>query len=594
MLRLNVITCFPVEYRWEFEPIDADVTANLQKELGIHPILCTLLVQRGITNYEQAKQFFRPELEHLHDPLLLKGMRLALDRIDRAISQKETVVIYGDYDVDGTTAVSLVFDFFRPFFDRDPEQLQYYIPDRNKEGYGLSEAGVQFAANQGAQLLITLDCGIKAVDRVEQANSLGIDVIITDHHLPGAELPNALAILNPKQSDCPYPFKDLCGCGIGLKLIQGYVERHSLDKASLYQGLDLVAVSIAADIVPTIGENRVLTYYGLRQLESHPRPGLKALMYQAAIKAPLTIRDLVFGLAPRINAAGRMGHAHDAVRMLLADGEASAKDGAGELHLRNNHRKEEDKGTTREALDMIGQWDDQENRFSTVVYSPGWHKGVIGIVASRLIETYYRPTIVLTESNGMAVGSARSVDGFDVHEAILECRDLLDRFGGHQFAAGLSLPIENLPAFSERFEAAVKARILPEQRIPRLRIDAELALGEVSPSFYKILRQFEPFGPGNPSPVFASLALQTAGSTRVLKDAHLKLQVKPSASQGPGNRSTNSTLDGIAFGQAHALDLCRSGKTLAMAFHVEENHWQGKTTLQLQIKSIKNTLEVEP
>lgn len=571
-------------YRWELTDADEATAEALQQSLGIHPVLCRLLVQRGVTDFEQARLFFRPDLSQLHDPLLMSGMRTALDRLDQAIQEREHIVLYGDYDVDGTTAVALVHDFL----SSRHEALSYYIPDRDKEGYGLSEAGIRHAAEKGAKLLIALDCGIKAVERVAEARALGIDVIIADHHLPGDTLPDAVAVLDPKQPGCTYPYKDLCGCGIGFKLIQGYVERHGLDTAELYAGLDLVAVSIAADIVPITGENRVLAHFGLRRLEENPRPGLAALMHQAGVQAALSIRDLVFGLAPCINAAGRMGHARDAVQMLLAREQNGARQSADHLQQRNNLRKEEDKETTRQALEQLDSWPDRDDCYSTVVYAPGWHKGVIGIVASRLIERYFRPTVVLTIQEGIAVGSARSVPGFDVYDALSECADLLDRFGGHRYAAGLSLKEAHLPAFRERFEAAVRSRIRPEQRIPRLAIDAELDLATVNERFYRILSQFEPFGPGNPSPLFSSRATPLSDAVRILKGEHLKLRVKALSSP---DRDGQHGLEGIAFGQADAAPWCQNGQPLQLAYHLEENRWQGKVALQLQIKSILRETE---
>jgi single-stranded-DNA-specific exonuclease len=568
-----------VEYRWEWAPVDEAKAKELQRALGIHPVFCRLLVQRGISDFDSAKAFFRPELTHLHPPLAMKGMAQALDRLDLALSRGERMLVYGDYDVDGTTAVALVYRFLK----RRSDAVEYYIPDRDSEGYGVSEAGVRYAAQTGVGLILTLDCGIKAVERIAEARALGIDVIVADHHLPGSELPDAVAILDPKQADCPYPYPELCGCGIGFKLLQGFVERHQLPKDELYEGLDLVAVSIAADIVPVTGENRVLLRHGLERLALAPRPGLRALLRQAKVNGAPTIRDLVFGLAPRINAAGRMGHARDAVAMLLAETDDPARDGADELQSRNDHRKQEDQDTTREALAMVMAWPDREERFSTVVFAEHWHKGVIGIVASRLIEKHYRPTIVLTASGGQAVGSARSVPGLDIHDTITACADLLDRYGGHPFAAGLSMPLAHVPLFRERFEAAVRERLPRDLLTPRLRIDAELTLPDVKPKFFNILRQFEPFGPGNPAPVFASLALETLGAPRVLKEEHLKVQV----------RGAWVTFDGIAFGQAGALDLCSSGKPLALAYQVEENRWKDQVSLQLQIKSIKRSEEIK-
>jgi single-stranded-DNA-specific exonuclease len=574
-----------VDYRWEFAPADDGAAERLQQELRIHPVFCRLLVQRGVQTFEQARSFFRPSLDDLHDPLLLRDMDRAVERLDRALRQEETVLVYGDYDVDGTTAVALVYHYL----SRLGARVHYYLPDRDKEGYGVSEAGVRHGASLGASLLITLDCGIKALEPLALAASLGMDVIVADHHLPGSELPAACAVLDPRREDCSYPYPDLCGCGVGFKLLQALWMHRGLDLSELWEGLDLVAVAIAADIVPITGENRVMTYFGLKRLADAPRPGLAALLAQAGVRGQPGIRDLVFGLAPRINAAGRMGHAGAAVDMLLASAVDGAMDGAGELHRRNDLRKQEDRLTTQEALEQMALWPQGEERYSTVVFAEHWHKGVIGIVASRLIERHYRPTVVLTRSGHQWVGSARSVSGFDVHAAISGCRDLLDRFGGHAYAAGLSLPLENLEAFRARFEQMVRERITPEQRVPSLRIDAELKPADINPQFYRILRQFEPFGPGNPSPVFASRALQAAAAPRVLKEEHLKLQLRPKGAQP----YPASALEGIAFGQAHALELCARADSLALAYHLEENTWQGRSSLQLQVKSIKRDADVE-
>lgn len=572
--------------RWVTEPFDAEASRALQQQLRIHPILCRLLVQRGIEDFESARRFFRPSLDDLHDPLSpeagMAGMPEALDRLDRALQNGEHIRIYGDYDVDGTTAVALVYGFFR---QQHRGRIDYYIPDRYTEGYGLSERGIQHAITAGVDLLVTVDCGIKATARIAEARAAGMDVIVCDHHLPPAELPPANAILDPKRADCPYPYTELCGCGIGLKLVQAWCQRHGRPDAEWQAYLDLVAVAIAADIVPMTGENRILAVHGMQRLEQTPRPGLKALMDVAGIKAAISTRDLGFGLGPRINAAGRMGHGHDAVQLLLAEPGDEALKAADGLHQQNEDRKHQDRSITQEALAQMAAWPDLDRRVSTVVHAPHWHKGVVGIVASRLIECVHRPTVVLTrDASGGWTGSARSVPGFDLHEAIAACGDLLDRFGGHTHAAGLSLSDKNLPAFRERFEDAVRKRIRPEHLEPELRIAADLPLHEVQPGFYKILRQFAPFGPGNAAPVFRAGPVQDTGRSRCVgrDHSHLKLEVQ----SAPGSGLPRAYGSGIAFGRgAEWTDLCRH--PLELAFELEENTWQGKTRLQLQVKDLR-------
>lgn len=568
------------EMRWEMAQADKEIVRKLQKDLQIHPVLCELLVERGIRNFEEAKAFFRPSLSQLHDPFLMKDMNLAVDRLQRALDENKKILIYGDYDVDGTTSVSLVYGFLRTHTGK-PELLDYYIPDRYREGYGVSKQGIEYAIEREVDLIVALDCGIKALEQVQMAKDSGIDFVVCDHHLPGPELPNAVAILDPKREDCPYPYKELCGCGIGFKLLQAWTGKAGIDVAHLYRQLDMVAVAIAADIVPITGENRILATFGIQQLEQQPSLGLAALLEKAGcakLDRPLTVMDIVFGLAPRINAAGRMDDAGAAVRMLLADDNALADEHAEELHRRNDQRKQADKQITLEALDIMESWPDLDQRVSTVVFKEDWHKGVIGIVASRLIEHHHRPTIVLTGTGPIVTGSARSVPGFDIHTAISSCQDLLDRFGGHKYAAGLSIAREKVPEFRRRFEEVVRRTIDPQLLIPMIRIDAELPLDSIRPPFFKILRQFAPFGPGNRSPIFRSSNVVDTGWSRIVGENHLKLSVRQ-----PGS----SVVDGIAFGCASEYEKIRAGKSFDLAYSLEENTWKGRTTLQMKVRAFK-------
>ena len=565
-----------MEKQWIIgEKIDHTQVNQLAQEINVSPALASLLIQRDIDSFSQAKEFFRPSLKKLHNPFLLKDMDHAVRRLSLAIERGEKVLIYGDYDVDGTTSVALVYGYLRGFYPN----IDFYIPDRYQEGYGISEKGIQHAAEHKFSLIISLDCGIRAVRLVNEARKQGIDFIICDHHRPGDELPPAHAIINAKQEGCSYPYKELCGCGVGFKLLHAFCQENKRPIGELYEYLDLVAVAIAADIVPITGENRILAYYGLRQLNQSVRPGLKALAEVASLRSPITIDSIVFGIAPRINAAGRMKHAKAAVELMLAQDEVTAATIAAQLNKNNSQRRGLDVDITQQALAMIGRDEQLKQAKSTVLFDASWHKGVVGIVASRCIEQYYRPTIILTESNGKATGSARSVNGFDVYEAIVECADLLDQYGGHTHAAGLTLPVDNIPLFREKFEEAVAQRIQEEHLIPCVNIERIIALSEVTSRFYNILKQMAPFGPGNMRPIFASEALEVVGTPQILKEQHLKCVVRQSGS--------DAQLTAIGFGMAHYYDRICGQQSFSMAYTVEENHYNGHTSLQLMIRDIK-------
>ena len=505
----------------------------------------------------------------------MRDMDKALDRIREAIKNEEQILIYGDYDVDGTTSVALVYGFLRNFYDG----LHFYIPDRYKEGYGISKMGIDWAVENNISLIITLDCGIKATDMTAYAHEHDIRMIICDHHLPGEILPDAYAILDPKVEDCPYPYKDLSGCGVGFKLLQGFCAKFDYDPDILYDYLDLVAVSIAADIVPITGENRILAYHGLKKLNESPRLGLNALIKLAGIRNDINISSIVFGIGPRINASGRMDHAKSAVDLLLADNFKTIEAMAESLDMKNVERRTFDSSITSEAIQMIEKGSDFENQKSTVLYKDDWHKGVIGIVASRCIDKFYRPTIILTESNGKATGSARSVDGFDIYAAISECSDLLDQYGGHMYAAGLTMDIDNVEAFKTKFEKIVAEKIDDEQLVPLIDIDSEINLSDINFKLYNVVSQMAPFGPGNNQPVFVSHQLHVSGRPRILKEAHLKFYVK--------QNDEDTAMEAIAFGQADYYDLIASGMRFSMAYYIEENNYLGNKTLQLRVKDIR-------
>ncbi|RYG22276.1 MAG: single-stranded-DNA-specific exonuclease RecJ [Chitinophagaceae bacterium] len=565
-----------MEKRWaQVDVGKAETSDALARELNIDTSLAQILVQRGISTFEEARYFFRPQLNHLHDPFLMKGMEQAIERIKLALSNDEKILIYGDYDVDGTTAVALIFSFFKQFTNK----IAYYIPDRHKEGYGISTAGIDYASENSFSLIIALDCGIRSVDKVEYASQLNIDFIICDHHLPGAEIPSAVAVLDPKQVDCSYPFKELSGCGIGFKLAQAYCMAMDLPNSKYEQYLDLVMVSIAADIVPIVDENRVLAHYGLLKLNQNPCAGLRALMEIGGKTTYYTITDVVFILAPRINAAGRMGHGNDAVKMLICETDM-ALDQSTFINAQNTDRKTFDQNITFEALAMIEESEELINRKTTVVYHESWNKGVIGIVASRLTEKYYRPTIVLTESNGNYTGSARSVADYDLYEALLECSDLLEQFGGHKFAAGLTLKPENLIPFSTKFERVVSATISPNALIPEISIDTEINLAQIDTKFYRILTQIGPFGPQNMNPTFVSHGVSVAGLPQIVGTNHLKMSVK---------QQNSAIFESIAFNMASFEDKLKPGTLFSICYTIEENAWKEKRRLQLNIKGVKIT-----
>jgi single-stranded-DNA-specific exonuclease len=557
---------------------DPVATKQLQQQLNIHPALAQILVQRGINTFEAARHFFRPQLTDLHDPFLMKDMDVAIQRIAAALQHNEAILVYGDYDVDGTTAVAVVFSFLKSLHSN----VGFYIPDRYSEGYGVSTQGIDYAHEKGYSLIIALDCGIKSIDKVGYAKEKNIDFIICDHHLPGDELPDAVAVLDPKRNDCHYPFKDLCGCGIGFKLIQGLQQHLKLSNEKVLTYLDLVAVSIAADIVPVTGENRVLAYYGLQQLNQHPRAGLKAIGTAAKVK-PATdgtfnfnISDLVFVFAPRINAAGRIEHGKYAVTLLTTNDYEEALQRAEGLNEVNRTRRDLDKQITEEALSLLRHDPHIHQKKSTVVYQEDWHKGVVGIVASRLIENYYRPTIVLTRSNGVVTGSARSVSDFDVYEAIEACSDLLIQFGGHAFAAGLTMAPENVEAFREKFEAVVSTRIKPHQVIPEIRIDARIAVSTVDGKFFSVLQQMAPFGPGNMNPVFCTDNLTDRGWAKVVGDDHLKCDLTDGSSPG-------YFISAIGFRQGHHLPKLLRKEPASVCYTLERNDWNGKSSVQMKV-----------
>ena len=587
-----------METKWILhQSVDKQQVADIVKVLNIDENLATLLVQRGITNYEEAKTFFRPSLSQLHDPFLMKDMDKAVERVMRAINEGEKVLIYGDYDVDGTTAVAVVYTYLKPFFKK--KKIEFYIPDRYEEGYGISIKGIDYAADNGFKLVIALDCGIKAVERIDYANERGVDFIICDHHRAGDVIPNAVAVLDAKRPDCNYPYDELSGCGVGFKLVTALSMKGLGTIEEVYELLDLLAVSIAADIVPITGENRVLAYFGLKQLNKKPRPGIEAILQHANIyrrdedqleedenvlTRELTISDLVFLIGPRINAAGRIAKASDSVRLLLADKKEHAEKLAASINDLNDERREFDNRITEEALGMIADDQELKDAKSTVVFNERWHRGVIGIVASRLTDYYYRPTIVLTRANGLITGSARSIKSFDIYDAIDHCSDLLEHFGGHKYAAGLSMKPENLNEFRRRFEAYVSEHLVDEDFVPELEVDLKIKFADITPKFMRILNQFAPFGPGNMAPVFwTDNVIDAGGSRPVGGHRHLKLTVSQvgDAEQGV------APFSGIAFQKGDLFDRIHDGEPFSICYHLEYNTWQGKTNLQLNVKDIK-------
>jgi len=555
-----------------------EIQKQLSEELSISPILSQLLVQRDILTYDDARSFFRPDLSDLHDPFLMADMQNAVDRLTLAMKRNEKILVYGDYDVDGTTSVSLVYKFLKQFYSN----IDFYIPDRYNEGYGISIQGIDFAAANDYKLVIALDCGIKAIDKVKYALTQGVDFIICDHHTPDDVLPPAVAVLDPKRIDCNYPYKHLSGCGVGFKLMQAFALTNNIDFSQLTPLLDLLALSIASDIVPITGENRILAFYGLKQINSNPCVGLKGILDVCGLTdKEITISDIVFKIGPRINASGRMKLAYEAVELLVSSDHVFAKEKSDTINEYNNDRKDLDKYITDEAIALIEADKRYTVRKSIVVHKSDWHKGVIGIVASRLSEEYYKPSIVLTNSNGLASGSARSVSGFDIYKAIDSCRDLLENFGGHMYAAGLSMKEENVIAFTERFEKFVSDNILEEQTFPQIEIDAILEFKDITPKFFRVLKQFGPFGPGNMKPVFVSKRVFDFGTSRLVgkEQEHLKLELIDSSSE--------NVMNGIAFRMHEFNEPLKALNPLDICYTLEENTFNGNTTTQLMIKDIK-------
>ncbi|MBK7680704.1 MAG: single-stranded-DNA-specific exonuclease RecJ [Chitinophagaceae bacterium] len=558
-----------MEKRWRILTTDEVIVQTLHQSLKVHPVLCKIFVQRGLGSFDQAKKFFRPRLTELHSPWLMKDMGKAVDRIVAALKSNEKILVFGDYDVDGTTSVASMFQFLKKVHSN----IDFYIPHRYREGYGVSKAGIDFAQENGFGLIISLDCGIKSADLIAYAKGLGIDFIVCDHHLPDEILPPAVAILNPKQADCNYPYKELCGCGVGFKLITALTEKLNLSPETAFEYLDLVATAIAADIVPMTGENRILAFHGLIKANNNPNNGIKALAKLSGLTTQLQINNLVFMIAPRVNAAGRMDDAKKAVQLFIAETDEEAFAYAEMLHNDNSDRKEADKTITQEALTLINENIGWENRKSTVVFQPHWHKGVVGIVASRIIETYYRPTIVLTQSGEFAAGSARSVPGFNLYEAIHACKEHLLGYGGHFAAAGMTLELNQIDAFREKFEKVVSSTITPEQLIPEIVIDAEISLKDIKQSFYDIICQMEPFGPENLRPVFIAKNVMDNGWSKIVKEQHIRFSLKEG----------NVTVHGIGFGMADKFHLLQLKKPVDVVFTIDTNEWNGITSLQIRV-----------
>jgi len=568
-----------LQKRWNILTADEEKVQQLYATLKVHPVLCKILAQRTIDDFDKAKLFFRPQLSDLHDPWLMKDMEKAVTRILQAIDNNEKILVFGDYDVDGTTAVSCMFKFLQKIYE--PSQIDFYIPHRYREGYGVSKKGIDYAAEKGFSLIISLDCGIKSVDLIQYARDLNIDFIVCDHHMPDDILPPAVAILNPKQKDCAYPYKELCGCGVGFKLIAALARRLQLPDEAVFEYLDLVATAIAADIVPMTGENRIMAFYGLKKANENPNYGIRALKQLSGVQKELLINSLVFMIAPRVNAAGRMDDARKAVQMFIANTPEEALQYAEMLHSDNSDRKEADKSITEEALAIIENNAQLVTRKSTVVYQSHWHKGVVGIVASRLIDYYYRPTIVLTQSGEYVAGSARSVAGFNVYEAIHQCKDLLLGYGGHFYAAGMTLSPDNVEAFRERFEEVVAATITPELLIPEIIIDAEVEFKDLKQAFYNIINQMEPFGPENMRPLFVVKKVTDSGYSRIVKEQHIKFSL----------RQDNILFNGIGFGMAKKFHLLESKKPVDVVFTLDENEWNNEKHLQLRVIDFRLTEE---
>ncbi|MCX6183319.1 MAG: single-stranded-DNA-specific exonuclease RecJ [Bacteroidetes bacterium] len=559
--------------REDYADADPALVKELADVLAIHPVLARLLVHRGIKNFEEARKFFRPDLKSLHDPFLMKDMDRAVTRLEEALLNNEKILVFGDYDVDGTTSVAMMYLFLKKL----TENLSYYVPDRYKEGYGISNDSLDFASDNGFSLIIALDCGTRSVEHIAKAKEMGIDFIVCDHHNPGEIIPNAVALLNPKQADCQYPFSFLSGAGVGFKFIQAYCQKHELEEENYLEFLDLVAVSIGADMVPMVGENRVLAHFGLKKLNSNPLPGLKNIIHIAKREGELTMMDVGFGIGPRINAAGRMYSAMHVVELLISTDKELRNSLADDIHLYNEERKKTEKQTTEEALAILKN---QEEKTSSIVFSENWHKGVVGIVASRLQDQYYRPTLVLTQADGKITGSARSVKGFNILEAIEECGDLLEQFGGHDHAAGISLLPKNYAAFKARLEKVIDRKITPELLIPKLKVEAHIPLNDIDDRFYRILRQFEPFGPDNETPLFVADNLVDVGECRVVGTEHLRMLLSD-------NDYPDKKITGVAFKMAKYCSPICEGKIISVCFTLNLNNYKGKTTMQMDIKDIE-------
>ena len=582
----------PIEKRWVVKPQgNPEAVAAMAAATGISPVLANLLVQRGIDTLEKAKKFFNPQLSDLHDPFLMKDMDKAVERVERAVRNREKIMVYGDYDVDGTTAVALVYKFLRQIGHKD---LLFYIPDRYTEGYGISTKGIDHAARKGATLIIALDCGIKAIEKVDYAKRKGVDFIICDHHLPAEEIPRAVAVLDPKRADCSYPFDELSGCGVGFKLVQAYCQKNGIPFQQIEPLLDLLAVSIASDIVPLVDENRILAHYGLLRLNASPSKGLLSIIKICGLdRHNITIDDIVFKIGPRINAAGRMrmdendenaapSGGYAAVNLLVENNESDAEDYGSIIDAFNQDRKSIDRHVTQEAHEIIESDPELKNRKSTVIYNPRWMKGIVGIVASRLIETYFRPTVVLTQSNGFATGSARSVPGFDLYQAVESCADLLENFGGHMYAAGLTMRPERVEEFTRRFNAYVEENIDPITLQPQVEIDSELFFSNITPAFRRDLNRFQPFGPGNPAPVFVTRGVVSHGETKLVGAdcEHLRMDLMQ-------RQKPNTTIQTIAFQQPTHYEWIRAGHPIDVCYQIVENHYRGSVSVQLRIKDIK-------
>ena len=568
-----------MESKWVFKPEgNPDITEKLSKELNVEKIIVNMLAQRGIETFDDAKAFFRPELYHLHDPYLMKDMDKAITRLNMAFENDEKILVYGDYDVDGTTSVALVYSFLKEIHP----DIDYYIPDRYAEGYGISFKGIDFAAENNFDLVIALDCGIKAVEKINYANKKGVDFVICDHHTPGENIPRAIAVLDPKRQDCAYPYKELSGCGVGFKLLQALTIKNELNLDNLLSFLDLVVVSIASDIVPITGENRILAYYGLKRLNESPGLGLKSIIeITGLMKKEIGISDCVFKIGPRINAAGRIESGRSAVELLVAENKEYAWEMSRKINGINETRQNFDRNITEEALSIINESSELKKGKSTVLYKEDWHKGVIGIVASRVIEHFYKPTVILTLSNGKATGSARSVAGFDLYSAIDACSDLLESFGGHKYAAGLTMKPENIDKFRLKFESEVARAITPDQLVPKIKIDAQLNFTDITPKFYRIIKQFSPFGPGNMSPVYITKNVKDSGYSKAVgqEETHLKIDVID---------KSHKRMQGIAFNLAEEyLPSIKQKKDFDICYSVEENEYMGRTSLQLRVKEIK-------